>query len=66
MQTSTPRFELGCPSRSASIVWAVLILLLQTANVWAQIGPRGVRPQPLGAGHSTVKGRVVYKDNLAP
>jgi hypothetical protein len=66
MQTSTPRFELVCHRRSASIVWAVLILLLQTANVWAQIGPRGVRPQPLGAGHSTVKGRVVYKDNLAP
>ena len=46
---------------------AVVFFLLQTSPAWAQAGPRGMRRATLTpTGHSTAKGRVIYKDNLQP
>ncbi len=68
METPTPRH---CASafcfRLPLILGAVFVLVLQASSVWSQAGPRGVRrPQQIAKGHSTVKGRVIYKDNLEP
>src|ERR1700682_5135643 len=68
MQTSTPRrYTSAFYFRWPLILGAVFVLVLQASNVWSQAGPRGVRrPHQFAKGHSTVKGRVIYKDNLEP
>src|SRR6267143_1381969 len=68
METSTPRYSTSAfYFRLPLILGAVFVLLLQATHVWSQAGPRGVRrPQQFAKGHSMVKGRVIYKDNLEP
>lgn len=67
MTTSTPRNPRRFRYLSTLIPGAIVILALQISIVMAQPGPRGMRRASLPTtGHSTVKGRVIYKDNLAP
>ncbi len=66
-QPSTHRNRLPIRQFSILIVCAFSLCALQTATAWAQSGPQRMRrPAQLPSGSSTLKGSVVYKDNLEP